>query len=204
VVLIGHSQGSFHLIRLIAQEIDGKPTQNLLVSSILLGGNVQVAAGSDVGGSFRHVPLCHGPHQTGCVIAYSSFLADHPPGPDAPFGKADGAGQAVACVNPAQLLGHDVLNSELRTTPRVESVLGTTLVENPGLISGACTRSGDRIFLAISVKQAGVGAQVLSRALADLDARAGWGLHALDVSLTLGDLVEIVGRQSKAWTTAKR
>ena len=205
VVLIGHSQGAFHLIRLIAEEIDGKPAQRLLVSAILLGGNVEVQTGGDAGGSFRHVPLCHRDDQTGCVIAYSSFLASNPPGSDSPFGKAEGGGLRVACVNPAKLLGHDALDAELRTTPRVESVLGATLVENPGLISGECRTDGDHTVLAILIKPTGVGAATLFRTFSDLSQRSsGWGLHAIDVSLTLGDLVEIVGRQSRAWLQTQR
>jgi hypothetical protein len=205
VVLIGHSQGAFHLVRLIAEEIDGKPAQRLLVSAILLGGNVQVETGGDVGGSFRHVPLCRGADQTGCAIAYSSFLAASPPGSDSAFGKAGGTGLRAACVNPARLLGHDVLDSELMTTPRVESLLGTTLVENPGLISGECRTVGDHTILAISIKPSGVGAATLARTFSDLSERSsGWGLHAIDVGLTLGDLVEIVGRQSAAWLRAHR
>ena len=42
-------------------------------------------------------------------------------------------------------------------------------------------------------------------AIEDLNrVRPEFGLHALDVSLTLGDLVEIVGRQGKAWAAASR
>ena len=205
VVLVGHSQGAFHLMRLIVEEIDGKPAQRLLVSAVLLGGNVEVAAGADSGGSFRHVPLCHTADQAGCVIAYSSFLASDPPGPDALFGKAERPGMTVACVNPAALLGQPALDAELLATPRVKAVLGTPFVENPGLISGACATAGDRTFLAVSVKPTGAGAATLGRAFEDLDkAGPGWGLHAIDVSLTLGDLIEVVGRQAKTWADAKR
>ena len=138
--------------------------------------------------------------QTGCVIAYSSFLAGHPPESDSPFGKARMPGLAVACVNPAELLGRERLSPELLATPRVASVLGTALVENPGVISAACTSVGDRTFLAISVEPAGTAGATLARALTDLDGRGPhWGLHPLDVSLSLGDLVELVGRQSQAW-----
>ena len=45
----------------------------LLVSAILLGGNVTVAQGSDTGGSFEHVPACSAPDQTGCVVAYDAW-----------------------------------------------------------------------------------------------------------------------------------
>lgn len=201
VVLIGHSQGSYHLARLIAEQIDGRPAERLLVSAILAGGNVQVAKGRDVGGSFRHVPLCHGADQTGCAIAYSTYLAEHPPGAEARFGGAFRPDFAGACVNPADLLGHAALDIELPTRGEVATILGTPLVENPGLISGACATANDHTFLAISVKPGGAGAVTIGRALNDLDARApGWGLHALDINLALGDLVEIVGRQGAAWT----
>lgn len=205
VVLIGHSQGSSHLIRLIAEEIDAKPAQRLLVSAILTGGDVKVPPGGDVGGSFRHVPICRSADQAGCVIAYSSYLASDPPGPEAAFGRGERPGSAVACVNPAALLGHSALDAELLATPRVASVVGTTLIENPGLISGACTTVGERTFLAISVGTEGAGAAAMGRALADLDARRpSWGLHAIDPNLTLGDLVEIVGRQSASWAREHR
>ncbi len=205
VVLIGHSQGSFHLLRLIAEEIDGKPAERLLVSAILAGGNVQVGRGRDVGGSFRHVPLCRAADQTGCVIAYSTYLADHPPGPDALFGGALRPELAGACVDPAGLLGHETLDSELPTRGEVARLLGTPFVENPGLIAGACATQGDHSFLAIAVKPEGTGSVTLAKALADADARApGWGLHPLDINLVLGDLVEIVGRQGVAWVAAHR
>ena len=205
VVLIGHSQGASHLQRLIAEEIDGKPAQQRLVSAILLGGNLQVAAGADTGGTFRRVPLCRSADQTGCVIAYSSYLAADPPGTGAYFGGAKGPGLAPVCVNPAALLGDASLEAELPTRGEVARVLGTPLVENPGLISAACTSADGRSFLAVSVKAEGTGALTLTRALTDLDARApGWGLHALDVNLAVGDLVRIVERQGAAWSATHR
>ena len=205
VVLVGHSQGAHHLARLIAEEIDGKPAQRLLVSAVVVGGDIQTPVGQGVGGSFQHVPLCRSADEAGCVIAYSSFLADDPPGPGAYFGRAAGPGSRVACVNPGALSGHAALDSELPTTGRVAIALGTTLVENPGLITAACITSGDRSFLAVSIRPTGVGAATLSQALTALDKRApGWGLHAIDMNLALGDLAEIVGRQAKAWAAARR
>jgi hypothetical protein len=205
VVLVGHSQGSFLLARLIAQEIDGKPVQMRLVSAIIPGADIQVPIGRNVGGAFQHIPLCKSAAQAGCIIAYSSYLASDPPGAGAFFGKAGGPGSVDACVNPAALLGADSLDAELPTTGQVAERLGTAFVQDPGLIAADCVTSGDRTFLAISIKQTGVGSQTLTRALGALDARApGWGLHAIDVNLALGDLVEIVGRQGQAWMAQKR
>jgi len=59
VVLIGHSQGTFMLIHLITTEIDPDPTvRRLLVSALLIGGNVTVAKGEDAGGDFENIPAC--------------------------------------------------------------------------------------------------------------------------------------------------
>ncbi|MCW5761527.1 MAG: DUF3089 domain-containing protein, partial [Phenylobacterium sp.] len=49
VVLIGHSQGSGVLTRMIAAEIDGKPVQKQLVSALLLGTSLGVEKGKDTG-----------------------------------------------------------------------------------------------------------------------------------------------------------
>ncbi len=55
VVLIGHSQGTFMLQQLLAEEIDANPSaRRRLVAAILLGGGVTVEQGSDRGGSFEH------------------------------------------------------------------------------------------------------------------------------------------------------
>ena len=85
-VLIGHSQGSFHLQRLIRRRIDDhRALRRRLVSAVLLGGNVTVRKGSDRGGVFRHVPTCKRATQLACVIAFSTFN-ETPPDPSL-FGR---------------------------------------------------------------------------------------------------------------------
>jgi len=58
VILIGHSQGANVLANLIKQEIDGKPVQSRIISAMLIGSNVAVPEGKDVGGAFQQMPLC--------------------------------------------------------------------------------------------------------------------------------------------------
>ncbi|NJS14499.1 MAG: DUF3089 domain-containing protein [Sphingopyxis sp.] len=72
-VLVGHSQGSGLLKRLIAEEMEGKQVAGQMLSAMLAGHNVAVAAGSDVGGDFKRTPICLKTGQTGCVIAWASF-----------------------------------------------------------------------------------------------------------------------------------
>src|SRR5262245_22336862 len=50
VVLVGHSQGSGVLMQLIREEIDGEPVQARVLSALLMGANVAVPRGQDVGG----------------------------------------------------------------------------------------------------------------------------------------------------------
>ena len=197
VVLIGHSQGADILGRLIAEEIDGKPAQHQLVSAILTGSEIAVPAGEVVGGSFKHIALCREADQLGCVIGYSTYLASSPPTTDAVFGADPEPGETDACVDPAQLLGHAALQAELPALGRVGDALGTDFVENPDTITAKCTQGGGRSYLAISI---GGGADRLASGLADVQARRpGWGLHRFDINIALGDLVELVGRQSAAW-----
>ena len=60
VVLIGHSQGTFVLRELIHQVIDPKKkVRKRLVSAILLGGNVTVAAGQQDRGRLQEHPRLH-------------------------------------------------------------------------------------------------------------------------------------------------
>lgn len=197
VVLIGHSQGTKLLTRLIASQIDGTAEQKLLVSAFLIGGFVVVPAGRDVGGTFTHVPLCRSGAQIGCVIAYSSYLSTDPPGTEAFFGAAP-PGSADACVDPAALEGRTVLDDELPAIGALR-VLGTTFVETQGQLTGACVTAGGRNYLAITP---GTDARstLLKGALEAVQRRLpGWGLHTLDVNLTIGNLLELVDTESKAW-----
>ena len=117
VVLIGHSQGASLLIALIKREIDPSPTERqLLVSAVLMGGNVTVPTGRNVGGDFAHISACQTNAQTQCVLAYSSF--NSPPPANSFFGRVgtsigaisglaptSAAGLQVLCTNPAGLTG---------------------------------------------------------------------------------------------------
>ncbi|HTR01118.1 MAG TPA: DUF3089 domain-containing protein [Candidatus Acidoferrum sp.] len=213
VVLIGHSQGSTILKELIAREIDGKPLQRQLVSAMLAGTTVAVANGKDIGGTFQHIPLCHAADQPGCVIVYSSFRATAKPPANTRFGHVEEAGMTAACTNPAALGGG---SGDLKTyfardsravgaakswlTP--EQPIATPWITLPGLISAECKTNEYATYLEITLH----GDPATPR-LDDIagDMKLGsrtlpnWGLHTIDVNLALGNLVDIVGSESKAW-----
>jgi hypothetical protein len=218
VVLVGHSQGTGILMRLIASEIDGKPIQRQLVSAILMGDDLQVPPGKDVGGTFQHIPLCRSAAQTGCAIAFESFRATSPPPADSLFGQGDKkAGTVAACVNPAALGGgsgelkaymptHGVVFPLAATvqpawiTPPQE--ITTPFVELPGLLSAACVSDAHGTYLAVSTHPTPAGRRTndfQGDVLLNGKPQANWGLHLVDANLTIGNLADIVGAESRAY-----
>ena len=207
IVVIGHSQGASILIKLLQQEVDPDPAvRSLLVSAILLGGNVQVPAGGLVGGTFRHLPLCTAPGQAGCVIAYSSFSAAPPPdsyfgipgrGVSLLSGQFSGAGQQVACVNPAAIGGG---TAPLQPYFAIVNAAGTTAswVTYPRQYTAACKTDGKITWLQVT-DVAGASDRL---AVHDPDS-AEWGLHRYDVNLALGNLVQDVRAQEAAYRRAR-
>ena len=202
VVLVGHSQGARTLIGLLDDTVE-EQSPDLLVSALLLGGDVTVPTGEDVGGSFDTTPACREPGQTGCVVAYSAF-GETPP-PDALFGRTDEPGREVACTDPSRLAGGDgdlhpyLPTSELAgagSLAATVSGLDTGFAAYPAQLTGSCERAAGVSYLQV---QRAPGARLTAP-----DAKLGprWGLHDGDVNLALGDLVEIVRRQARAYQAA--
>jgi hypothetical protein len=202
VVLIGHSQGTMMLIRLVTSEIDPNPSVRArLVSALLIGNNVKVAVGQDVGGDFQNIPACRSTDQTGCVVAYSSF--NQAPPPDSLFGRADtgarstelaGKNVEVLCVNPASLSGG---TGSLEPYFPGTSV-PTPWVAYPGLYTAHCESSGGANWLQVDTTNV-PGDQ---RPVVSQSETLGptWGLHPVDVNIALGNLVDLVRQEGAAFT----
>jgi hypothetical protein len=222
VVLIGHSQGSFVLAELMKNEIDGKPIQARLISALLLGAVISVPKGQDVGGSFKQIPLCRAANQIGCVITYASYRSTIPPPANTLFGRVPEAGMAAACTNPAGLGGgsgelHTYLSStgdtivghqtaKPWTTPAKS--METPWVSLPGLLTARCTSNEHASgYLEVTVHGDPADARV-DDIFGDIGAgnqiQANWGLHLIDVDLAIGNLVDIVGQQGRAFAAKKK
>jgi hypothetical protein len=217
VVLVAHSQGSFILNRLIHDEIDGKPIQSKLVSAILLGTTLAVPKGKDVGGSFQHVPLCHSATQTGCVITFASFRSTVPPPANTLFGRVPNAAMAAACTNPAALAGGSgelrayldksgrTITSNTPGKPWVmpEQPIETPWVSVPGLLTAKCASNENASgYLEVTVHGDPADPRV-DDIVGDIgvapNVLANWGLHLIDVNLVMGNLLDIVSEQTKAY-----
>ena len=221
VVLIGHSQGANVLIELIKREIDGKPIQDRIVSALLLGMNVAVPKGKDVGGAFQKMPLCHSANQTGCVISYVTFRENAPPPANSLFGRVPGEGMVAACTNPAALSGssgelHAYLSArgnllssagEMKPWVTPEQPIKTPFVSVPGLLTAECVSNEKGSYLALKVHGNPADPrtdEIAGDVVTNGQVQANWGLHLIDVQAAMGNLVDIASQQAKAYLAKQK
>jgi hypothetical protein len=219
VVLVSHSQGSFILTELLRQEIEGKPVQKQLVSALILGATLETPTGKAVGGALKVIPLCRKPGQIGCVVNFSAFRSDVLPPANTRFGKAASPGMSGSCTNPVTLgEGSAPLRAYLSATGR--TITGTTpsqpwatgktvdtpFVSVPGLLTAKCATNEHATYLEVTVNADKADPRV-DDIVGDLGMRAkplaDWGLHLVDVNLVMGNLLDLVGQQTKTYLARK-
>lgn len=216
VVLIGHSQGSAMLTQLIKSEIDGKPIQSKILSALLLGTNLAVPKGKDVGGSFQHMPLCRSASQLGCAISYVTFRSDVPPPANSRFGRVPTEGMTAACVNPAALKGgkaemhaylstgsNGVSTESAQPKPWATGAkIETPFVSLPGLLTGECVSNDAGSYLAITTNANPADPrtdEIPGDVVANGQIMKDWGLHLIDAHVAMGNLIDVVAQQSQAY-----
>jgi hypothetical protein len=154
------------------------------------------------------------------VISYASYRSNVPPPANTLFGAVPSKDLVAVCTNPAALGGgsgelHAYLTTDGRTitatTPPKpwvvpEQKIDTPWVSVPGLLTAECKENEHAAYLEVTVHgnpadprtddiigDLGAGPQVL----------ANWGLHLIDVNLGIGNLVDIVGQQARAYGSRK-
>jgi Protein of unknown function (DUF3089) len=217
VVLIGHSQGAHILTRLVQEEIEGQAIMSRLVSALLIGWRIEVPENNNTGVTFKQLQPCETGNQTGCYIAYSAYRNTLPPIKGSLFGFAQQGNESV-CVSPSQLLGKgDRLHSYLLNQAVVSDRDGlswvkgeeqpqTPFVSVPGLVSAQCVTREGATYLEVSIHADAedlrtddiAGDVVIAGKL-----QRRWGLHLIDMELTMGDLLNLIERQTKAYREKK-
>ena len=211
VVLVGHSQGSSVLTQLIKTELDKSEPEKRLIAALLTGSNVTVPKDKTKGGTFQNVPVCTSDDELGCVLVFASFRSTTPPPESALFARSADASQVAACTNPAAIGGgsaelHTYLSAGgpgASSTPMGEWVKGkkieTPFVSVPGLISGACKFGHSGEYLEITIKGDAadprtdeISGDVVSNGTPNAD----WGLHLIDIHLTMGNLLDQVQKKT--------
>ena len=160
LVLAGHSQGSFHLLRLLREKVAGTPLARRIVATYVVGWPVSVSADLPTLG----LPGCARPDQARCVLSWESFAEPADAGQlrvlyDAGrgFTGAPRRGTPALCVNP--LTGDATAApaaANRGTLVPTTGYAGATLT--PGLIPARCDPSG---LLLIGEAPDGFGVAVL-------------------------------------------
>jgi hypothetical protein len=182
-VLIGHSQGTIHLTRLLASEIENGPAAAHLLSALLIGYAVEVPEGQLVGGSLHRTPLCTAAGQTGCVITLG--------GGSAPL-------DSIWYAGPSRLAGPTITWSTAGAPP-------APFLHTRGLVTGECRHDGQAGYLAISVNADPNDARtdvIPGDVYFGPQLIPGWGLHLGDTGYAMGDLLRAVAAQRDAWLRA--
>jgi hypothetical protein len=221
--LIGHSQGSLMLEELIKKVIEPNPAlRNQLVGAVIPGGQVIVPEGKNVGGTFKTIPGCSVAGQTGCVVAYSSFLEE--PAEKALFGRATTLGGGapevehaqVLCVNPTVLAQGPFAGPARAFYPTFNTFGGkfpepvflgpvvqapkapTPWVATPGQYSARCEARNGASWLQLtpSDPEDTRAETVLVNTIPPVGGQQVWGQHLVDVNAVLGNLVSDVRFQA--------
>jgi hypothetical protein len=204
-VLLGHSQGALMLIQLLARDIEGTPEASRMVRAIVPGFNVMVPQGKLVGGTFKSTPLCSRDGETQCVMSWVSYREKNSPPPGAMFGYAEEPGMTVGCTNPARpgssqwekLDSYWFARSSLPVPggPIAWSSEGpppTPYLRTEGLVSARCVNDGPRGYLSIRTN-ADPADKRTDRIGGEIGALGfflpGWGMHLIDMSAAMGDLI---------------
>ena len=123
---------------------------------------------------------------------------------------------SAICTNPAALAGgtadlHAYLSTAgstitATTKPRPwvipERAVETPWVSVPGLLTARCTANEYATYLEITVNGDPADPRtddIVGDLFAGGQMLPDWGLHLIDVNLAIGNLIDIVRQQSKAW-----
>ena len=195
-VLLGHSQGTHHLIRLLQEEVDDSPAmRGRLISALLVGptGRLRVPEGEVVGGTFENIPLCTSATETGCAVGFDSYAASEPPDRVDPVED----GTVRACVSPTQLVdGDDRLQAGYFgvSVPGVQTA--TEVI--PDHYTAECTVTAEgQVYLSIAAApRPGDTRDIdhIAPTAADADS-----LHTADYNFSLGDLLALIESQAAAY-----
>jgi hypothetical protein len=161
IMLVGHSQGSLHLMRLMQRRVANTPLWKRIVAAYLVGWPVSIEADLPALG----LPGCTGADQGGCVISWQSFA--EPADPHQLFdiyNATEGLtgrplkGTKMLCINPLTGAPDSAADSKANLgalVPRA-GLEGADLM--PGLVPAKCDPSG---ILLIGFAPPGYGAYVL-------------------------------------------
>lgn len=196
IVLVGHSQGSLHLIRLLREEIKGSDAEDRIVASYTVGWPISVEHDLPEMG----VAACATPSQTGCLLSWSSFAEPADPS-DVIDTYAQSVGydgqkrgdSTIVCTNPitGTFNGSARASENLGTLVPEDSITNGTLV--PGQVPARCDARGILLIGDPPDLGSSAGAYVLP----------GNNYHVYDIPLFWANTQADVNRRVRAFARAQ-
>lgn len=191
IVLAGHSQGALHLMRLLQDEVAGKPVAARIAAVYAVGWPISLAHDLPA----LPLPGCATAQQAGCIVAWSSFAEPADPsllmtryaataGLD---GQPRGTG-AILCVNP--LTGS--ANGAAPASANRGTLVPRADFSGGELVAGAVPARCDPRGLLLIGDPPQMGPGVLP----------GNNYHVYDIPLFWKNLQDDVARRVTAWTKA--
>ena len=147
---------------------------------------------------------CRALAQSGCIVAYSSW--NRTPPPDAGLEGVGNRSQHVLCVNPAAPGGGTApitpifpwFLPEGITPGPVQPQPSTLWVAFPELYTARCVRRGTRSWLLVTR----IPTPADPRPTVEPILSPRLGLHAADVNIALGALINLVRAETKGYTAS--
>jgi hypothetical protein len=188
IVLVGHSQGSLHLLRLLREELADSPLKGRVAAIYAVGWPISVTHDLPALG----FPACATPAQAGCIMSWSTFAEPADPGAvlDA-YGNSAGfdgelrGDSPILCTNPLTggIGGEAPASANLGTLiPEADYSSGILV---PGEVPARCDERG----LLLIGDPPEVGSAVLP----------GNNYHVYDIPLFWQNVKEDVARRVEAW-----
>lgn len=145
IILAAHSQGSYHLTRLLAERVAGTPLADRIAAAYVVGWPISVSADLPALG----LPACEAAEDSGCILAWQSFSepADPKMVTDV-YDESTGldgsprAGSPMLCTNPltGTLSGEAPASANLGTLVPNGDLTDAELV--PGAVPARCDLRG--------------------------------------------------------------
>lgn len=187
-VIAGHSQGGYHLKRLLADKIRGTPLAPRLVAAYPIGWLVDQVADLPVMG----FPACTAPDQTGCVISWLSYTDDGQPAMMIDAYQRFAGQRPAGSPAPRYLCSNPLTGTEGGTAP-ASANLGAMVPDaqlkegtiKPALVGARCDDQG--------ILRIGSGPEMGPYVLPD------GNYHVYDVPLFWSNLRADFIRRAKAW-----
>lgn len=187
-IIAGHSQGGYHLKRLLADKVKGTALAARLVAAYPIGWLVDRNADLPAMG----VPACAAPDQTGCVVSWLSYTDDGQPQMmiDAYqrfAGKRTAGAPAPSylCTNPLTGTAGEVAPASANLGAMVPDAKLENGTIKPGLVGARCDGQG--------ILRIGAGPEMGPFVLPE------GNYHVYDVPLFWANLRADVARRAKAW-----